>query len=665
MASNKIESVFLCLLLCLQVNAQAVSQEHKDRAAALVSQMTLQEKMSLLGGYRDGFYMAPVERLGIPEIRMADGPQGVRNNTKSTLFACGVAAAATWNPDLVYEMGRALGQDARARGVHILLGPGVNIARSPLCGRNFEYFGEDPFLAGEAAVSYVKGVQSEGVMATIKHFALNDKEENRLHSSSVADERTMHEIYFPAFRAAVERADVGSVMLAYNMVNFVHATENPYLIRETLRERWHFDGFTMSDWTATYSPVSVVENGVDLEMPRALTMKEEYLLPLLEKGVIREEQIDEKVRRILQTFIAFGFLDRPQLDSSISEDNPYSRDVAYRLAGESLVLLKNDGVLPLRKKAKLTLIGPKSDEIPCGGGSGAVEPIYSVSLHEGLGRVGAQEVSMTRADAVVVAVGFDKTTEKEHSDRSFFLPEGQESMIEAALSSGKPVIVVVYAGGAVDVSRWADKVSALVWAWYPGQEGGLALAEMLTGRFSPSGHLPVSFPEHIEDNPSQAWWNFEKPYTKRGLSVPFVTYGEGVFVGYRGYKDKTPRYPFGYGLSYTYFAYDDFSVVPAADGFDVSVTVCNTGSYDGAATLQLYVGEDVPCVPRPEKELKAFRKVFLRKGASQTVTMHLGREAFCFYDASVHDWRLNPGTYTLYLGESCEDIVKTSAIAVK
>ena len=227
------------------MNAQAVSQEHKDRAAALVSQMTLQEKISLLGGYRDGFYMAPVERLGIPEIRMADGPQGVRNNTKSTLFACGVAAAATWNPDLVYEMGRALGQDARARGVHILLGPGVNIARSPLCGRNFEYFGEDPFLAGEAAVSYVKGVQSEGVMATIKHFALNDKEENRLHSSSVADERTMHEIYFPAFRAAVERADVGSVMLAYNMVNFVHATENPYLIRETLRERWHFDGFTM------------------------------------------------------------------------------------------------------------------------------------------------------------------------------------------------------------------------------------------------------------------------------------------------------------------------------------------------------------------------------------------------------------------------------------
>ena len=339
--------------------------------------------------------------------------------------------------------------------------------------------------------------------------------------------------------------------------------------------------------------------------------------------------------------------------------------MAYRLAGESLVLLKNDGVLPLRKKAKLTLIGPKSDEIPCGGGSGAVEPIYSVSLREGLGRVGAQEVSMTRADAVVVAVGFDKTTEKEHSDRSFFRPEGQESMSEAALSSGKPVIVVVYAGGAVDVSRWADKVSALVWAWYPGQEGGLALAEMLTGRFSPSGHLPVSFPEHIEDNPSQAWWNFEKPYTKRGLSVPFVTYGEGVFVGYRGYKDKTPRYPFGYGLSYTYFAYDDFSVVPAADGFDVSVTVCNTGSYDGAATLQLYVGEDVPCVPRPEKELKAFRKVFLRKGASQTVTMHLGREAFCFYDASVHDWRLNPGTYTLYLGESCEDIVKTSAIAVK
>lgn len=656
MASDKVLGALLCIIAILPCRAQEVTREHKDRAAALVSQMTLHEKISLLGGYRDGFYIAPVERLGIPEIRLADGPQGVRNNTRSTLYACGVAAAATWNPALVYEMGKALGQDARARGVHIMLGPGANIARSPLCGRNFEYFGEDPCLAAETAVGYINGLQSEGVMATIKHFALNNKEENRLHSSSVADERTMHEIYFPAFRAAVERANVGSVMLAYNMVNFVHATENPYLIQKTLRNRWHFDGFTMSDWTATYSPISVMEDGVDLEMPWSLTMKEEILLPLLEQGVIREEQIDAKVRRLLQTFIAFGFLDRPQLDPSIPEDNPYSREVAYRLACESLVLLENDGTLPLRKNSCLCLIGPKADVIPCGGGSGAVEPLYSVSLRSGLAKIGVKEAPMSKADAVIVAVGFDKTTEKEHSDRIFPLPEGQEGLIEAALASGKPVIVVVNAGGAVDVSRWADRVSALVWAWYPGQEGGLAIAEMLTGAFSPSGRLPVSFPESVEDNPSQPWWDFEKPYTKRGLSVPFVSYKEGVFVGYRGYKDKAPRYPFGYGLSYTGFAIENLSAEPSGDGFDVSVTVRNTGRREGAVTVQFYVGEDSPCVPRPERELKAFAKVNLPGGASERVVRHLDREDFAYFDVSLHDWKVKPGIFSISAGNSCIDI---------
>lgn len=650
----------LVLTLALPGRAQEGPQvlpEHIDRAAALVRQMTLEEKIGLLGGYRDGFHTMPVERLGIPEIRLADGPQGVRNNTRSTLFASGVAAAATWNPDLVYEMGVALGQDARARGVHILLGPGVNICRSPLCGRNFEYFGEDPLLAAETAVGYIRGVQSQGVMATVKHFALNNQEYDRHHVNSVADERTIHEIYFPAFKAAVERAHVGSVMTSYNLVNGVHSAENPYLIGETLRGRWNFQGFTMSDWTSTYSPLNLVQDGIDLEMPRAFCMTEADLKPLLEKGIVTEAQLDAKVQRILQTFIAFGFLDRPQLDASISEDNPYSRDVAYRLSCESLVLLKNEGgVLPLGKRQKVALTGPHADIIPCGGGSGAVDPLYAISLKAGLEKVGARLVEEDKAQVVIVAVGFDKKTEKEDHDRTFALPQVQEEAVEAAIATGKPVVTVVNAGGAVDLSRWKDRVAAIVWAWYPGQEGGAAVAEMLTGRFSPSGRLPVSFPAALEDNPSQACYYPGEPKTKRGFTSKYVTYGEGIFVGYRGYTDVQPLYPFGYGLSYTTFAYGDVQAVPAGDGFDVTVTVRNTGRYDGAETVQVYVGEDHPAVPRPRRELKAFRKVFIPKGKAETVTLHLGPDAFAYYDIDTHAWKADAGTFTVSVGASATDI---------
>ena len=302
-------------------NPYKVTQEHRDRAAALVSQMTLEEKCDYIGGSKDGFYIRPIDRLGIPLIRMADGPQGVRNNTKSTLFACGVAAAATWNEDVTYEMGVALGQDSRARGVHILLGPGVNIYRSPLCGRNFEYMGEDPLLSSRTAVQYIKGVQSQGVMATVKHFALNNQEFNRHHVSSDADERTINEIYFPAFKAAVD-AGVASVMSSYNLVNNVHAAENEWLLKKTLKEEWGFDGFVMSDWTSTYSTLGCVRSGLDLEMPEGFSMNYQAIKPLIETGVVREKDIDRKVEAILSSLIAYGFLDRPQLDTTIKEDNP-------------------------------------------------------------------------------------------------------------------------------------------------------------------------------------------------------------------------------------------------------------------------------------------------------------------------------------------------------
>ena len=651
------KSLILALLVlgALSLKAQAViGPEHQERAAALVQQMTLDEKISLIAGYQDGFHTAPVERLGIPEIRMADGPQGVRNNTKSTLFACGVAAAASWNPSLVREMGVALGQDSRARGVHILLGPGVNICRSPLCGRNFEYFGEDPFLAAETAVAYIEGVQSQGVMATVKHFALNNQEYNRHHVNSVADERTINEIYFPAFRAAVERAHVGSVMTSYNPVNGVHSAENAYLIGQTLRGKWNFQGFTMSDWTSTYTPLLMVQDGVDLEMPRAFCYTAETLKPLLERGVITEKQIDDKVCRILQTYIAFGFLDRPQLDSSIQEDNPYSREVAYRLACESIVLLKNDGILPLKKNRRIALSGPGAEVIPCGGGSGAVDPLYTVSLKEGLQLLGAR--FSEKADVEIVALGFDKTTEKENHDRTFALPEGQETFVEEALARGRKVILIVNAGGAVDLSRIEGRVSAILWAWYPGQEGGKALAEILYGKVNPSGRLPVSFPRALEDNPAQPYYAPSEPYNKRGHTVVPTTYAEGIFTGYRGYGETAPLYPFGFGLGYTDFSYSELTVTPAGDGFDVRLEVRNSGNRDGSETVQIYVHEENPCVPRPVRELKGFCKVSIPKGQARTVTVHLSREAFAYYDSDSHGWVVNPGAFTIEAGASAADI---------
>ena len=647
-----------------------VTQEHRDRASALVARMTLEEKCDYIGGSKDGFYIRPVERLGIPLIRMADGPQGVRNNTRSTFFACGVAAAASWNEDVAYEMGVALGQDSRARGVHILLGPGVNICRSPLCGRNFEYMGEDPCLASATAVGYIKGVQSQGVMATVKHFALNNQEFNRHHVSSDADERTINEIYFPAFKAAVD-AGVASVMSSYNLVNNVHSAENRWLLTETLREKWGFEGFVMSDWTSTYSTLGCVRSGLDLEMPEGFCMNYAAIKPLVETGVIREKDIDRKVENILASLIAYGFLDRPQLDTTIKEDNPYSRDVAYRLSCESAVLLKNDSVLPLKKGSNVVLMGPGADIIPCGGGSGSVDPLYSISLYEGMSRLGEDFPvtivgedyrkavrTLKEADAVVVSVGFDRQTEKEDHDRTFALPQGQDELIEFASEHNDNVIVVIYSGGAVDMRRWHDKVEAVLMGWYPGQEGGLAIARMLAGEMSPSGRLPISIEASPEDNPAYDNYYVEEPMTKRGHSTLNVTYGEGIFVGYRGYEKNgvSPLYPFGYGLTYTSFEYSDLMVSEKGDGVDVTLTVTNTGNFDAAEVVQIYVGEDNPCVARPAKELKGYDKVFIPKGESAVVNVRLPESAFAFYDVDIHDWRINPGTFTIMVGASSQDI---------
>ena len=808
----------VALLLCglfafATLSAQQITDEAKRRAADLVSKMTLEEKLEYIGGHR-GFYIRPIERLGIPEIRMADGPQGVRNNTKSTMFASGVAVAATWNKEAVHNMGIGLGQDCRARGVHILLGPGVNIYRSPLCGRNFEYFGEDPYLAAQTAVQYIKGVQSQGVMACIKHYAANNQEWDRHHASSDVDERTLHEIYLPAFRAAVEEAGVGSLMASYNLINTVHATENKYLNIDVLRKMWGFEGILMSDWTATYSAINAANGGLDLEMPKGRVMNYKHLKQSIENGVVDIRTIDEKVQHILQTLIAFGFFDRPQLDESISERNPFSDKASLELARNGIVMLKNDGILPL-KSGKVAIAGIQSKIIPTGGGSGFVRPFETCSVVEGLSQMeGYKTISMDdifthslenrfytssnlktpglkaeyfntkncsgevvwsrtetsikhnwkkgsprgglvnkdnfsvrwsgvfcskeneellfelsgddgyrmfidnvevmsdwkdhqrtkrsylfkakankkynirieyfdssndamvafeifnkgyikqnakafkAADAVVLCVGFDSSTEKEGRDRKFELPYEQGKFINDIAAINPNVIVVVNAGGGFEMASWMNSAKAILLAWYPGQEGGQAIAEIISGKLSPNGHLPISIERKLEDNPTWGSYYANLDVDTRRSPYKRINYKEGIFLGYRGYdrKEVKPLFPFGYGLSYTTFEYSNMKVTPSADGYLVEFDVTNTGNMDSAEVVQVYVGYNDKTVPHPVKQLKGYDKAMIKKGATHHFAINIPYKNLAYYDIFTQGWADASKDVVIYVGSSSEEI---------
>lgn len=735
------------LLLCCAITAKAqvcITPQVEQRARELVSQMTLEEKIDYISGPKS-FYIRAVPRLGIPEIRMADGPQGIRNNTQSTLYPCGILSASTWNRKLARELGHGLARDAKARGVSILLGPGVNIYRSPLCGRNYEYFGEDPYLTGETAKEYILGVQEEGVMATVKHFAANNQEWSRHHASSDVDERTLQEIYFPAFRKAVQEAGVGAVMDSYNPLNGVHATENSWLNIDVLRKQWGFKGILMSDWTSVYSGVGAANGGLDLEMPVGKFMTREILIPAIENGIVKEETIDAKVRHILQTLIAFGALDTPREDKSIDKDNAQSKEIALDLAREGVVLLKNDnGTLPYRNGRTL-VIGPNADIIPTGGGSGFVTPYSVVSLYDGMVQLkGGRQIELL-SDSIL----YKDMSQQIYTDGSFtqngfkgeyyntrnltgeLFQAAIEPAIDHAWKYGAPfdgmpvdqfsarwtgvykadkdgtvkfqlagddgyrlfvndklitgdwgnhsfstrsafmqvsageiyrlrieyfdnVAVVVNAGGGIDFRNWGQSVQAILMAWYPGQEGGKALAEIITGKLSPSGKLPVSIEEKWEDNP--VYGNY---YDNRNVPHKRVQYAEGVFVGYRGYdrNGKQPLYPFGYGLSYSSFEYSNLSVEKTGGSrVTVSFDIKNTGKMDAAEAAQVYV-RDVECsVPRPLKELKGYDKVYLKKGETKRVRILLDEEAFAYYDVESHRFVVEKGTFEILAGPSSADL---------
>lgn len=817
----------LLLLLFLGVVSPAIAQQRNSspaeiekRVDALLGKMTLEEKISLLGGVND-FYTKAIPRLGIPSFRMSDGPLGVHDYGPTTAYPADILLAASWDPDLARRVGASMGRDARARGVHFILAPGMNIYRSPLNGRNFEYFGEDPFLASRMAVGVIEGIQSQGVIATAKHFIANNSEYGRMNHSSDLDERTMHEIYLPAFEASVKEAKVGALMDAYNQVNGSFMTQNALLNTQIAKKEWGFDGIIMSDWGATHDGVAAANNGLDLEMPNGLFMNAATLLPALKSGRVSEATIDDKVRRILRKTLEFGFFDRDQTDPSIPLYSQDARALALEEAREGTVLLKNENhLLPLdRKKIKtVAVLGPSAyPAVIGGGGSSLTQPFNSVSFLEGISNIAGPEthvlyladeipldsvVSHTKfftapggapglkgeyfdnedfsgqptlvrtdehidfhwgagsyrdggpedhfaarwtgyfvpaveddyrfytssddgvrlfindhlviddwrrqgetlntylqhleagkpykirleyfeavgtatvrfgvastsmvlneetrklaatADAVVLCMGFDSNSESEGADRTYSLPGGQDNYIRQITSLNKNVVVVLTAGGNVDMSKWIDRVPAILHAWYPGQEGGTALAQLLFGDFSPSGKLPATFERRWEDNPT-----FHSYYPQRGDK--HVEYTEGIFVGYRGYeKARTkPLFPFGFGLSYTTFAYSGLKVPSAPQGSGaltaVTFRVKNTGSREASEVAQVYVGDSHAKVPRPAKELKGFAKVSLRPGEQKEVTILLDRRAFSYYDVAKHAWHAEPGEFAILVGSSSADI---------
>ena len=705
MKNQLLRSLFLLFALvfapiCLQIAAQAPAPDSsaiEAQAHALLSKLTLEQKIELLGGI-DGMYTRPMPAIDLPRFKMSDASVGVRTWGPTTAYAGGSALAASWDIDLARKLGQGLGRDARARGVNFLLGPGVNIARSPINGRNFEYLSEDPYLNATMVVPFIEGVQSQGVIATVKHYALNDQEFNRHNASSDVDERTMREIYLPAFEAAVTKAHVDAVMNSYNLVNGIHATQNDFLNLKVLKGEWGFEGVLMSDWDATYDGVAACNNGLDLEMPSPKFMNAKNLVPAVEAGQVKESTIDEHVLRLLRDELRYGFTTRPQFDPAVSTYSLADRPLALEEALESITLLKNEGnMLPLdRGKVKnIAIIGPNVyPAVTGGGGSSEAKAFEPVSILTGIATLlgpdahvfysatmpdtDDEKKAVAQADVVIVAVGFFPKTESEGHDRTFTLPAGQDALVEQAIALNPRTIVLLTGGGGMDVSGWLDKVPAVLHLYYPGQEGGTAVAQILFGQHNPEGKLPVSFDRSWETSPSSKWYRGDpknnttlntigedgKP---KDYTVEHIQYGDKLMVGYRYWTTtgKHPLYPFGYGLSYTTFKFSRLQApASAAPGSTVSVgfDVTNTGNEAGAEVAQLYVSDPSAQVDRPERELKGFAKVRLAPGETRHVTLTLDARAFSYWDAPAHKWIIDPGKFILRVGDSSENTPLTADI---
>ena len=643
--------------------------------------MTPEEKATLCSGL-DFWHFQGIDRLDIPSIKVADGPHGLNTrvsqgeekyNVKvpATCFPTAVNLASSWDRALLEEVGAALSEECHANGVSLLLGPGVNIKRSPLCGRNFEYFSEDPYLSGELAAAMIKGLQDNGTGACIKHFAANNREERRHTADSQLDERTLHEIYLPAFEKAVKEAAPWAVMAAYNRLNGDFCCENAPLLKETLRERWQFDGIVISDWYAVNDRVKGLAAGLDIEMPPGDKTNDKAIVSAVKEGVLREEQLDEAVLRILKVLLKAESKKRPAL--------PYEpgthHSLARRAAAETMVLLKNQGsLLPLKEGQKVALIGQFAKRPRYQGtGSSRLEPLKLENLYDELkALIGTDGLSYAdgysqdpeevdtallaealkkarEADVALLCVGLPESYEKEGWDRAHMkLPLSHIRLIES-VAKIQPNTVVLLSNGAPVEMPWLDSAKAVLETYLGGQAGAGATADLLTGRVNPCGKLAETFPIKLSDNPSYLDFN---AYPEK------VAYGEGIYVGYRYYEkmEREVLFPFGFGLSYTRFTYSDLHLsndsVTDTEGLTVSLKVKNTGSRAGKEVVQLYVRDLETATGRPEKELKGFAKVFLEPGEEKEISFFLDRRAFACYDTDLHDWHVESGEFMILAGSS-------------
>ncbi|MEI3173340.1 MAG: glycoside hydrolase family 3 C-terminal domain-containing protein [Lachnospiraceae bacterium] len=655
----------------------------------IISQMTLEEKAGMCSGL-DFWHLKHVDRLGIPEVMVSDGPHGLRkqddkgdhlgmnDSIKAVCFPPACLAACSFDRDLMHEMGSAIGREAQANDVSVVLGPAVNIKRSPLCGRNFEYYSEDPYLAGEIAAAFINGVQSEHVGTSIKHFAANNQEYHRMSGSSEVDERTLREIYFPAFETAVKKAQPYTFMCSYNQINGTFASENKWLLTNVLRGDWGFEGYVMSDWGAVNDRVPGLEAGLDLEMPGSGGFNDAEIVKAVKDGSLDEAVLDQAVERILRIIYLYADNHTPQ-EFTMEADHEEAR----RIAEESMVLLKNDGVLPLNPSEKIAFIGgfAKNPRFQ-GGGSSHINCFRTASALDSLPEhaqvtyaegfpadrdaydetlAAAAIKAAETADKAVIFAGLPDSFESEGYDRSHMqLPSCQNRLISEILKVQPNTIVVLHNGSPVELP-WRHEVKGILEAYLGGQAGGAAVTRILFGAVNPSGKLAETFPEKLSDNPSYLFFG----------DGDKVEYREGIYVGYRYYdtKEMPVAYPFGYGLSYTTFAYSDLRLdketMTDSDTLHVSFDITNTGSVAGKEIVQLYIRDLTGSTNRPLKELKGFEKVSLEPGETKTVTIELDYRSFAWYSTNLGDWYAAGGSYEILIGASSRDIQLLSKVTLK
>jgi beta-glucosidase len=658
--------------------------------------MTLEEKAGLCSGF-DFWNTKAVERLGIPSIMMTDGPHGLRKqegdsdhlginkSVPSTCFPSAAGLACSWDNEMVNKVGAAIGEECQAENVAIVLGPGTNIKRSPLCGRNFEYFSEDPFLSSKLSANFIKGVQSQGVGTSLKHFAVNNQEYKRMSIDALVDERTLREIYLASFEEAVKDGKPWTVMAAYNKVNGDYCSENKKLLTEVLKEEWGFEGLVVSDWGAVNERDLGLAAGLELEMPSTGGIGDNKIIEAVTSGKLSEQVLDAAVERILN--IVYKAVENNQADAVYSKEEHHA--LAREAARESMVLLKNeDNILPIRKVDSVAVIGAFAKKPRYqGGGSSHINPTKVDNIYEEMAKVAGDETMLTysdgyvlendevneslleeaveaakQANVAVIFTGLPERYESEGFDRKHLnIPESHRLLIERVAEVQSNVIVVLSNGAPIEMP-WLDKIKAVLEGYLGGQALGGAIADLLFGLASPSGKLAETFPKKLIHNPS--YLNFPG-------DGETVEYREGIFVGYRHYdtRDVEPLFPFGFGLSYTSFEYSDLNVdmknFKDDETLSVTVRIKNTGSMLGKEVVQLYVKDVESTLPRPEKELKAFAKVSLHPGEEKIVTFELDKRAFAYYNVKLKDWHVETGAFEILVGKSSRDILLKETVEVE